>query len=626
MNKKIRNSLYALAACTLAACTPQGAAVQPVVEYTADSVAVVRVAQSTKYLLLPIQESRLEAKVRLNTGSAADTYMDIRLAVDSVDYYVPFALPGGDAVIDIVGLDSTAIVWKEMKLSDEFDTSEKDYYHPNYHHTPPYGWMNDPNGMVYKDGEYHLYFQFNPYGSKWGNMHWGHSVSKDLIHWEHLEPAIARDTLGHIFSGSSVVDKDNTAGFGKDAIVAFYTSHKWLEDGTQWQAQSLAYSTDGGNTYTKYENNPVLLPFDGVKDFRDPKVFWYEPAGKWYMIVSADKEMRFYSSANLKDWEYLSAFGQGWGVQPNQFECPDFFEMQMGDDPTNRKWVMIVNINPGCVFGGSATEYFVGTFDGKNFTPETPKNVTKWLDFGKDHYAFVTFSNTGNRILGLPWTSNWQYANITPLRQSRGANGLVRELSLFTKDGNTYIASTPAKENEALRKDTKVVDDFDVTGEHPLNDLLQGNEGAYEIDFTIDPGTSTRAGFELLNSKGEVVPIYFDFEADKFVMDRTKSGLVDFGKNAQPHDIENHDRRKHESINYVNDFALATWAPLSLLDKGEYRVCLFIDKSTVEIFINGGRVAMTNLVFPTEPYSSVRFFTQGGTAKVKDMKVYTLGL
>ena len=415
------------------------------IEHKGDTT-IVKVENPTKYLLLPIQEEKDEAQVLLDTGSKDDTWMDVRLAQNGSDYYVPFALgKGKTATVKILGLKKDALALNLLKLSDTFDTTNTDYYRPSYHFTPLYGWMNDPNGMVYKDGEYHLYFQYNPYGSKWGNMHWGHAVSKDLVHWEHLDPAIARDPVGHIFSGSSVLDKKNTAGFGKNAIIAIYTNNSVNHD----EVQCLAYSNDNGRTFTKYEGNPVLTPFDGLKDFRDPKVFWYEKGKCWYMIVSADKEMRLYKSKNLKKWNYVSAFGKGIGQQPCQYECPDFFQLPVNGDKKKMKWVMTMNINPGCWFGGSATEYFVGDFDGKKFTcPDA--NEVKWLDWGKDHYATVTFSNTGDRVLGITWMSNWQYANLTPFKQNRGANGLPRELKLYEKNkkGESYC-----KTNNVIKKE-----------------------------------------------------------------------------------------------------------------------------------------------------------------------------
>lgn len=616
----IHLAMGTMLACGMVACqSPKGFTI----EHQGDTLTVVHVSAPGKYLLLPIQESSNEGKVKLETGSPADMAMDVRLAVDSIEYYVPFEIPqGGDATVSIRKVAADAVCWEHIQLTDTFDTSNTDYYRPVYHHTPLYGWMNDPNGMVYKDGEYHLYFQYNPYGSKWGNMHWGHSVSTDLIHWNHLKPAIARDTLGHIFSGSTVVDKNNTAGYGDNALIALYTS----ASDEHGQIQCMAYSTDDGRTYTKYEKNPVLLPFDGLKDFRDPKVFWYEPDKKWVMIVSADKEMRFYASQNLKDWEYMSAFGKGYGAQPNQFECPDFIQLPVDGDKNKMKWVMLVNINPGCMFGGSATEYFVGDFDGKEFTCDTKPETVKWLDYGKDHYAAVCISNTGERIISIPWMSNWQYANVTPIRQYRGANGLPRELSLYTKDGQIYVAADVVKEVEALRKDTRSFDPITVKDEYKIDEVVPQTDGAYELEMDITPNTSGVAGFDLMNAKGEVAKIYLDMKSGKLVMDRTASGLVAFGEKSEPHAKETDDHRKTMSVNYQNDFALGTWAPLSLCEGKTYHLNVFVDKCSVEIFVDGGRIAMTNLVFPTEPYNTLRFYTEGGEAQVSNMKVYKLGL
>ena len=630
------NSMITKAACLMlmALATTSAFAQKMNIEHKGDTT-IIKVENPTKYLLLPIQEEKDEAQVLLDTGSKDDTWMDVRLAQNGSDYFVPFALgKGKTATVKILGLKKDALALSLLKLSDTFDTTNTDYYRPSYHFTPLYGWMNDPNGMVYKDGEYHLYFQYNPYGSKWGNMHWGHAVSKDLVHWEHLDPAIARDPVGHIFSGSSVVDKKNTAGFGKDAIIAIYTNHSV----NYGEVQCIAYSNDNGRTFTKYEGNPVLTPFDGLKDFRDPKVFWYEKGKCWYMIVSADKETRFYKSKNLKKWTYVSAFGKGLGQQPCQYECPDFFQLPVNGDKKKMKWVMTMNINPGCWFGGSATEYFVGDFDGKNFTCPDAHDV-KWLDWGKDHYATVTFSNTGDRVLGITWMSNWQYANLTPFKQNRGANGLPRELKLYEKNGKYYISEDVASEVYALRKDTKNLADASVADAKDLKGVAANMEGAFEIEADVTPDANGIAGIEISNNKRERTMIYFDMKQGKVVMDRTESGLTDFGKQAVPHDIElawdkqlaaegKEPARITNSINYKNDFALATWAPLSLCEDGKktYHVDIFVDKSSVELFVDGGRIAMTNLVFPVAPYENVKLYTQDGKAEFKNLKVHKLGL
>ena len=591
-------------------------------EQKGDSLTVIHITNPTNYILLPIEEEAAESQVLLDTGEAADTDMDIRRAQTQVDYFVPFALPAGAkaATVRVRNKSKDALCWKEIKLSDTFDTANTEKFRPVYHHTPLYGWMNDANGLVYKDGEYHLYFQYNPYGSKWGNMHWGHSVSKDLVHWEHLAPAIARDTLGHIFSGSSIVDQENVAGYGVESILVFYTS----ASDKNGQVQCLAFSKDNGRTFIKYEKNPILCPADGLRDFRDPKVFRYEPEDKWVMIVSADKEMRFYDSKNLKDWNYMSNFGEGYGVQPCQFECPDMVELPVDGDLNRKKWALIVNVNPGCYFGGSATQYFTGDFDGKKFSCDSQPNVTKWLDWGKDHYATVCFSNTGERTIAVPWMSNWQYCNIVPTKQFRSANALPRELSLYTQDGEIYLSAAPVPEIKTLRKEKKEIPAFTVANDYHIDSLLADNDGAYELALEITVGEAEIMGFSLFNDKGEKVDIYFNLPEKRLVMDRTKSGIVDFGKKSVPHEIEVHDRRKTTSINYIDDFALATWAPIKKENK--YTLDVFVDKCSVEIFLNGGKVAMTNLIFPSEPYNRMCFYSKGGSFQVDSFNAYRLGL
>ena len=624
----------ALSLMMMATATTSAMAQKMNVTHSGDTT-IITVTNPTKYLLLPVQEEKEEAQVLLDTGSKDDTWMDVRLSQSGADYYVPFSLGNGNsATVKILGLKKDALAVNLMKLSDTFDTTNTDFYRPTYHFSPLYGWMNDPNGVVYKDGEYHLYFQYNPYGSKWGNMHWGHAVSKDLVHWQQLDPAIARDPVGHIFSGSSVVDKNNTAGYGKNAIIAIYTNNSVNHD----EVQCMAYSTDNGRTFTKYEGNPVLTPFDGLKDFRDPKVFWYEKNKSWYMIVSADKEIRLYKSKNLKKWDYVSAFGKGMGQQPCQYECPDFFQLPVNGDKNNKKWVMIMNINPGCLFGGSATEYFVGDFDGKNFICKDAADA-KWLDYGKDHYATVTFSNTGDRVLAMTWMSNWQYANLTPFRQSRGANGLPRELKLFEKDGKYYVAENVAPEVTALRQMSNNLGDETVANSKMFKDIAARMDGAFEIEADVTPDANGIAGIELSNNKNERTMIYLDMKKGRVVMDRTESGLTDFGKQSVPHDIElAWDKQREEnakqparienSINYKNDFALATWAPLSLCEDGKktYHVDIFVDKSSVELFVDEGRIAMTNLVFPIAPYMNVKLYSKGGKAEFKNVNIHKLGL
>ena len=330
------------------------------VRHLASEQNIISVKDASKFLLLPVQDNAPEARVitvtadNMPVGVAAN----VRLARERVDYYVPYdisAYEGSNVTVQVLGLPAGARCWKELKLSDTFDTADREKkFRPVYHHTPLYGWMNDPNGMFYKDGTYHLYFQHNPYGSTWGNMTWGHSTSTDLVHWHGEDIAIEPDAYGSIFSGSVVVDHYNTAGFGEGAIVAFYTSAKSSPWGDS-QSQSMAYSTDGGKTFTKYGGNPVLT--SDKRDFRDPKVFWYAPGKHWVMILAAGQEMEIYSSRDLKAWKKESSFGAKQGAHGGVWECPDLIELPVeGTDET--RWVLICNINPGGPFGGNAAQYF----------------------------------------------------------------------------------------------------------------------------------------------------------------------------------------------------------------------------------------------------------------------------
>ncbi len=303
-----------------------------------------------------------------------------------------------------------------------------------YHHSPAANWMNDPNGMFYDEanGVWHLYYQHNPFGTTWGPMHWGHATSTDLLTWEEHPIVLYPDSIGTIFSGSAVIDKKNTAGFGENAIVAIFTQSERIG-----QHQSIAYSTDGGYTFTKYEGNPVLM--GDIADFRDPKVFWDEQSNQWTMALACQQEIRFYGSPNLKDWTYLSSFGKDLGAHGGVWECPELIKLKMTNDQMVNKFVLLVSINPGGPFGGSATQYFVGDWDGKTFTPapqgEGREGASKWLDYGKDNYSTFTFHNSPDgRLVAIGWMSNWQYAEVVPTVAFRSQNTIARDLFLFTDD------------------------------------------------------------------------------------------------------------------------------------------------------------------------------------------------
>lgn len=562
---------------------------------------LVHINTNQRYLLLPVEEVMPDVRVSMIVNNKEVNVADVRLAVNRVDYFVPLDLSdyAGKNILLKFKLGSndpirgklSAVCCKEMKLSDTFDTGNREKFRPTYHFSPLYGWMNDPNGMVYKDGEYHLFYQHNPYGSKWGNMHWGHAISKDLINWEHRPDAITPDALGTIFSGSAVVDTDNTAGFGAGAIVAIYTQN------SDRQVQSIAYSTDNGRSFTKYENNPVLT--SDARDFRDPKVFWHKETQRWIMLLAVGQEMQIFSSSNLKDWAFESSFGEGQGAHGGVWECPDLFELPV-DGTNEKKWVLLCNLNPGGPFGGSATQYFVGTFNGKEFVNESPSK-TKWMDWGKDHYATVTWSDApDNRRIAIAWMSNWQYANDVPTSQYRSPNSVPRDLSLFTVDGETYLQSAPSPELLKLR-DISKKRSFKVNGTRTIKDMIAGNEGAYEIELTIENQYADVIGFHLYNDKGEEVDMQYDMKEKKFSMDRCKSGDVGFNEN----------------------FPMLTWTAIES-GKDELKLRLFVDKSSVEAFGDGGRFVMTNQVFPSEPYTHIDFYSKGGAYKVDSFVIYKL--
>lgn len=561
---------------------------------------IVSLNVTAKFLILPVQDDAPESKVCIvKDNEQRGTLMNVRLARERVDSYVPFILSdykGQQISVDIQGLPADAVCWKELKLADSFDMSNKETFRPVYHHTPAYGWMNDPNGMFYKDGVYHLFFQYNPYGSVWGNMHWGHSTSSDLIHWNFEGVSIVPDAWGAIFSGSCVVDHNNTAGFGKDAVIAFYTSAK----STPWgdvQSESMAYSLDNGKTFVKYAGNPIITSLE--KDFRDPKVFWYAPGKHWVMILAVGQHMELYSSVNLKDWKKESEFGKMQGAHGGVWECPDLIELPV-EGYRERKWVLICNINPGGPFGGSAAQYFVGSFDGKTFVNESPVQ-TKWMDWGKDNYATVTWNNAPDgRCIALGWMSNWQYANNVPTRQYRSANTIARDLTLYKAGGEFYLKSTPSREMKQARGEKVSVPSFKVTDSYKIESLLKDNNGAYEIEMEIQVADASKISLNLQNEKGEQVSMYYDLLRKQFVMDRSKSGKVDFS----------------------NDFPAVTAAPVHA--GKTLRLRLFVDRSSIEAFGEDGKFVMTNLVFPSSPYNQMSFGTEGSGYTVSSFNVYKL--
>ncbi len=454
-------------------------------------------------------------------------------------------------------------------------------HRPQIHFSPKEKWMNDPNGMVFYNNQYHLFYQYYPDSTVWGPMHWGHATSTDLVHWEHQPVALFPDSLGYIFSGSAVVDVNNTSGFGKDGkvpLVAIFTHHDPAgekEGTTDYQVQSLAYSLDNGNTWTKYDLNPVLKN-PGIKDFRDPKVFWHNETNQWIMALAVLDRIHFYSSPDLKDWTILSDFGKEVGAHGGVWECPDLFALEYNGETI---WVLLVSINPGGPNGGSATQYFTGRFDGKIFTPFD--TVTRWLDYGPDNYAGVTWFNTGKRKIFLGWMGNWQYAQVVPTEKWRSAMTVPRDLTIENVGEKYLVRSNPVPELDVLSSSTVKLEninanDFNLTEKTgkltgPARLSLQGSQLA-GLNITLS------------NEQGQKVVIGYDENKKEYFMDRRASGNTDFEKG----------------------FAAWHTAP-RVSDKQNLDITLIIDLASVELFADNGLTAMTQVFFPDSPFTTVTF-------------------
>lgn len=455
-------------------------------------------------------------------------------------------------------------------------------YRPQVHFSPQEKWMNDPNGMVYNKGIYHLFYQFYPKAATWGPMHWGHAESKDMIHWQQKPIALYPDSLGYIFSGSAVVDVNNTSGFGKNGLVplvAMFTNHdpKGEKEGKDnYQNESIAYSLDNGSTWTKYSENPVIKN-PGIKDFRDPKVMWYEAANKWVMTLATKDRVTFFSSANLKDWKKETEFGRELGAHGGVWECPDLVPLTLNG---KTYWVLFVSINPGGPNLGSATQYFVGAFDGHTFTPLSKE--TKWVDYGPDNYAGVTWSNTGNRKIFLGWMSNWLYAGQVPTVKWRSAMTIPREIGLKEVNGQILLTSEPAKEVDNLQLNSKLIKNIKA-GNKKLNLNQKLGELPKQYMLKLKSGEVKSYQINLSNAEGEHLVVGFDQQNNRYYIDRRASGQTKFNK----------------------DFAGISYAPrLSVVKNTD--LTLVVDAASVELFADGGLSVMTGIFFPNKPYNNLQ--------------------
>lgn len=471
---------------------------------------------------------------------------------------------------------------------------DKDY-RPVFHFTPQEKWMNDPNGMVYYAGEYHLFYQHNPFQSVWGPMHWGHAVSKDLVNWEELPIALYPDNLGNIFSGSIVVDKNNTSGFksgSESPLVAVFTHQNPTNNK---QTQSLAFSNDKGRTWTKYENNPVLVNNDKI-DFRDPKVSWHEETQKWIMVTAAGDEIMFYSSPNLKDWEYKHSFGKAVGAHGGVWECPDLFKIK--DENGQETWALLVSINPGGPNGGSGTQYFLGDFDGETFTSSQPE--TLWLDYGTDNYAGVTWNNEPDaRNLFMGWMSNWTYAQNVPTYSYRSAMTFARTLHWQNINGKSIIVSKLPTElvyviGSTLIESTSVSKDFKL-----LDDETLGNGKFYletNLDFTAINNAKIKWG-----NKSSSVDIEYNKINGELILNRSESGF---------------------KFNNLNGNIIK--CPYVLPNSNQLKISILVDKSSMEIFLNDGERVITALIFPLSPYKNIEISADTDVKFIDTIKINNL--
>lgn len=477
-------------------------------------------------------------------------------------------------------------------------------FRPQFHFTPAKNWMNDPNGLVYYKGEYHLFFQYNPFGNEWGHMSWGHAVSRDLVHWRELPVAIPEQNGVMIFSGSAVVDWHNSSGLCKRAssqdsscLVAIYTGNT-----SKVENQNLAYSNDRGRTWTKYAGNPVIDL--RLKDFRDPKVFWHEATHQWIMVAALPPQhkVRFFASTDLKHWTALSDFGPA-GAVGGVWECPDLFELPIEGEPGRTRWVLSVNVNPGGVAGGSGNQYFIGRFDGRRFTDDNPPQQTFWADYGKDFYASTSFSDIPDgRRIWMGWLDNWQYAARTPVSPWRGAQSIPRVLKLRRFADGIRLVQQPVVELAALRGNHTVIQNLDAEA---ANRALQadGVKGeTLEIEAEIEPERAAAFGFKVRKGRAGETLIGVDARKSLLYVDRAHSGSVGFDPN----------------------FPGRQATPLNLARDQPVRLRIFVDRSSVEVFANGGERVISDRIFPSPDGQSVEIFSTGGQAKIVKLDVWNL--
>lgn len=464
---------------------------------------------------------------------------------------------------------------------------------PHYHFTPPQMWLNDPNGLVCLDGEYHLFYQFHPESTIWGPMHWGHAVSRDLLNWQHLPIALFPDENGMIYSGSAVIDRKNTSGFGEKALVAIFTYDKDMKE-----TQNLAYSTDRGRTWTKYAGNPVIPAPDPISDFRDPKVFWHED--HWVMSLAAGDSILFYVSQDLIHWEQSGSFGGGFGCTDSVWETPDLFQLPVDGSDAHR-WILTVGVGNGAPAGGSGTQYFIGHFDGRNFTSENPRDTILWADYGADYYAPQSWNDEpdGRRLM-IGWMNNWPYARLIPESGWRGSFSIIREAALTRTTNGIRLLHRPIHELQPLR--SAHLQWRNVTIQPGTNLLADVRGQSLEIaaEFQISHEVDS-FGLRVRVGRDEHTTIGYNVKDAQLYVDRTGSGQVDF----------------HES------FARVHTADLSPIDH-VIRLQIFVDSISAEVFANDGLVVFSECIFPHEESQGLELFVEGGTVVLNSLDIYPL--
>jgi fructan beta-fructosidase len=481
-------------------------------------------------------------------------------------------------------------------------------HRPQFHFTPETGWMNDPNGLVYYAGEYHLFYQFFPDSvDHRGPKHWGHAVSSDLVHWQHLDIALYPNHLGDIWSGSAIVDWNNSGGFqtgDEKVLVAIYTH---FDRGRQ--QQSIAYSNDRGQSWTPYPGNPVL-PNPGLRDFRDPKVFWHEGAQRWVMILAAGDRVRIYTSPDLKAWAFASDFGELHGAHGGVWECPDLFPLAVDGEVDRIKWVMLVSVQQGAPNGGSGTQYFIGDFDGQRFTNSHAPESVHWLDYGRDNYAGVSFAHVPRAVerrVVIGWMSNWSYAGVVPTSPWRGAMTVPRELRLVTAEsGEAQLVSRPSAALQELRGEYFKGQAQTVSGkvDFPIGDQI--SSGAFEILTQVEWDKASEFGLVVKNERGDRTVVGYQVAEERLFVDRRASGRVDFSPDFAPH--------------------LST-APLSLsagTERSSVSLRVFVDRSSLEVFADDGRVVITESIFPHSEYNGLELYAKGGAVALNRLDVWEI--